>query len=269
MFNNNVSIIFDENPISRAYLNLLISKNYQIKNIIYLGDKNIFPKMINQYLKFHKNNYYAIRFLKKKNIDYFLSQVEEFFNFKKNFIREMYKFNNLNIFKVFYVKNNNINSEKLKNFITEDNSDFFLNTGKQILKSILETRKKFIHIHPAYLPLIRGADGSLHSIAKYNQIASTSFFINSDIDKGKIIFRTKKKFIKFKLKDKDDYNLRELYNLWFCFVDPLIRAEHLKTLFEIKEPDEEKIKVDEYQNSNYYTFMKDLELEQVVKKIFL
>jgi len=31
----------------------------------------------------------------------------------------------------------------------------------------------------------------------------------------------------------------------------------------------EKIKVDEYQNSNYYTFMKDLELEQVVKKIFL
>ena len=39
MFNlNNVTLIFDENPISRAYLNLIVSKNYKIRELIYLGE---------------------------------------------------------------------------------------------------------------------------------------------------------------------------------------------------------------------------------------
>ena len=54
---NNSSIIFDENPISRAYLNLFIIKKIRIKELIYLGEKILIPIKIIQYFKFHRNNF--------------------------------------------------------------------------------------------------------------------------------------------------------------------------------------------------------------------
>ena len=266
---NNSSLIFDENPISRAYLNLFVIKKIRIKELIYLGEKILIPIKIIQYFKFHRNNFYAIKFLKKKDIDYFLIQVEEFFGLDKNFIRNMYQFNNLyKINTVKYINNNKINSENLIKHVNSSSSYLFINTGRQILKQLLLTKKDFLHVHPAYLPLVRGADGSLHSIDRFNHIASSSFFINSEIDKGKIIYKEKKNFLKFKIKNKNDYSLKDLYNLWFSFVDPLLRASHLNNLLEnsnIKNINDVK---KETSDSKYYTFMNESDLDRVFKKIF-
>ena len=58
---------------------------------------------------------------------------------------------------------------------------------------IFKTGKNFIHIHPGYLPEVRGADGLLWSIKEYNKIGVSSFIMNHKIDSGEIIFREKSK----------------------------------------------------------------------------
>jgi len=45
------------------------------------------------------------------------------------------------------------------------------------LKEILNPNLNFFHIHPGYLPDIRGADGSLNSILYSNSIGVTSFLM--------------------------------------------------------------------------------------------
>ena len=110
MFNlNNVTLIFDENPISRAYLNLIVSKNYKIRELIYLGEKYHTRKIIH-FLKFHRNNYLQLNFLKKKILITFKSS-RRIFWFQNSFIKNMYQFNNLyKTNNLTHIKNNKINS---------------------------------------------------------------------------------------------------------------------------------------------------------------
>jgi hypothetical protein len=148
---------------------------------------------------------------------------------------------------------------------------FYLNTGKQILKEILDTKKKFIHIHPGYLPLVKGADGSLHSIDKFDFLGVSSFIMEKKIDHGKIIEREKLSLPYFKLKNFEKYKIADIYRIWFAFVDPLLRTYHLRNLVEKKidihnnqiYPNHTK------ENENYFTFMSNAELERTFKKIFL
>lgn len=272
-----LSLIFDDNPIARAYLYVFLKKNFSNIEIIYLGEKFLLPKNIISFFKFHRNNFYPIKFLKDKNIDYFLDQVEEFFLLEKKFLRKMYDFKNFNQFKkVIYIKNRSINSNELYNAVSINKNNLFLNSGRQILKGLLEINlKKFIHIHPAYLPNIRGADGSLHSIDKENNLGCTSFFMEKKIDSGKIIFRERYDYFKFKLKYLESYKTIDLYRLWFSFVDPIIRATHLiklltsKNLYlEQKKNYKQDIDNIKSLNNNYYTFMNLTQLETVFKKIF-
>ena len=55
----------------------------------------------------------------------------------------------------------------------------------------MELNKKFIHIHPGYLPEIKGADGSLWHINKHNNIGISSFFMSKKIDEGLVIAKEK------------------------------------------------------------------------------
>jgi len=89
---NKISIILDEGPIARAYLNYFLINNSLSNKIIYLVKKSLFPDKLVLYFKFKKNYFYPLKYLKDKNIIYLIEQVEEFFNFKKNFLPSSYKF---------------------------------------------------------------------------------------------------------------------------------------------------------------------------------
>ena len=82
----------------------------------------------------------------------------------------MYLFKNIysmNKIKLF-TNNKSINDESSIKNVNQCNADVFLNTGKQIYKkfSILI---KFIHIHPGFLPEIKGVM-DLFGISKNNLI---------------------------------------------------------------------------------------------------
>ena len=266
---NQVDIILHESPISRAYLKIINEENININNYIYLNSQIFIPNKIKSYLLFKKNNFYALKFLKDKNVLKLITAFEEFFSMSKNFCIDMYNFSNLELEKkITYISNESINSDQLFKRLSNKKfyNRFFLNTGKEILKNILNVNSNFVHIHPGFLPEVRGADGSLNSILFNDSIGVSSFIMGNKIDQGQIIFREKYNCPKFKLDNFHNYDLKDIYRIWYSFFDPLLRASHLKKLYNLND-----ILIDdtlETKKSNYYSFLNSDDLKKVFDKIF-
>lgn len=83
--------------------------------------------------------------------------MEELFELRKNFFFDVYNSHNLNELcnKFYYCNSKKINSKNCQEIIKRVNSKVILNTGKQILREILNLNKQFIHIHPGYLPAVK------------------------------------------------------------------------------------------------------------------
>ena len=123
-----IGIIMDENPISRCYINILKLNNVILKDIILLKEKSFLPNFISLRIHFKKNNYWPLLFLKQKNFLFLAHQIEDYFNFPRNFCREMYKFENINDVcnQIIATNSQDINSENSKNIIKQSEHDFFL-----------------------------------------------------------------------------------------------------------------------------------------------
>ena len=268
---SNLGIIIDDNPISRCYINLLIKYGINVNCVIYLLPKTNFFKKIFTFKNFYKNNYYPLKFLKDKKLQKTISSIEKFFGYDEGFCREMYKFENLYKISnnITYPNDNLINSSRIFDFLKTQKKKIYLNTGKQILKEILNTGHDFIHIHPGYLPKVKGADGTLWHIKNFNYIGVSSFFISSKIDGGKIISREKFSIPNFEINDFKNKDVRTLYRFWYSFFDPLLRGTQLQKLLKIKF-DFNQIKNIDISNekSSYFSFMDEKEKIEIFRKVF-
>lgn len=265
---DNFSLIFLENPIARCYLNCLLDEGMTDLPIIYLGKYSSF-KLSRRY-KFHQNNYHPLNFLKDKSIGTFINEVEDFFKLRKNFFKDAYSYENLNLFNnISFINSNSINSPSVIKNLHIDGSDNYLISYQEILKNVFDTKKNFYHIHPGYLPKVKGADGSLHSVINHNELGASFFKLVKKIDAGQIIHRKLFQFKKISLKGLKKYNNSDLYRLWFSFFDPALRCSVLIDFLNKKFSLDEVIKPINNETSNYYTFMKDEERTKVFKKIFL
>jgi hypothetical protein len=265
----NFSFIFQDGPIGRAYLSYFKIKNYLPKKIFYIYKKNFLPKKLNLQIFFKNQNYYPLKFLKEKNILEFCNEVESFFNFEKNFIKQMYEFNLIDFFdgRIIYIPSENVNSKILIDKIVHTEEMNFINTTNQIYKEILDTKKNFYHIHPGYLPTVRGADGTLNSILQYNNYGVSFFKMTEKIDKGEIYLRKNYEFKKFNLSGYKKYNLKDIYRIWFSFFDPILRC---KLIQDVIESSFHFKKIDTLaEKSNYYSFLKKDDLKKVFDRIFL
>ncbi len=266
---DSVPILYSENPISRAYINVLKELNLFNNEVIFLGTGYKY-KLIHK-LYFRSNIHPANIYLKNKDISYLVHQIEDFFSFRRNFISDMYNFSNILDFKrkSFCVSPSLKDEESIK-FIQEHPSKYFLNTGKEILKDVLNQGKLFYHLHPGYLPKIRGADSSLHSIDKLENFGCTFFLMSAKIDKGKVYNRIELPFKNLKLKNYDKFKLKDLYRIWYYFFDNSLRGylymKLIKEGLSVSSKNEVAINPDE--QSNYYSFMEKKSLERTFKKIY-
>ena len=89
------SLIFEDNPISRCYIKILIESGIKLDNLIVLDGQFFFPKSISLKLSFYKNNYWPLKFLQEKEYLFLSHQIEDYFNFPRNFCKEMYVFKNI------------------------------------------------------------------------------------------------------------------------------------------------------------------------------
>lgn len=271
-----LSLIFFDSPIGRAYLRLIHEENYKLKEIIIIqNSKNKFcPNFLFFKINAYFKNYYALKLIKTNLFKINSKKINNFFLLNENFCKNMYKNIPLKKYfsKVTYINNQSINSEELYNYL-ENRNDLFLYSGGGIIKEkLLGTRNKFIHIHPGFLPLVRGADALLWSILKENHIGVTSFYMNKKIDQGMVIKKEKMNIDNFIFKKNDIcLNFITYYRFIYAFIDPLLRTYHLKKLlldqnFIVNE----KFKNNNPESGNYYSFMgkeKNL-LETTIKKLF-
>ena len=269
----NVGLIVDDNPISRCYINILKTKKIKFKNVVYLSTNTFFFKKFFAKRNYEIKNFYPIQFLKNSSILNIVNKCEEFFDFDSGFCKSMYNFNNIFDItdKVIFANSNSINNPKVLKLLNKLNRTTFFNTGKQILKGVLNTKHKFVHIHPGYLPMVKGADGSLWHIKNFNFLGVSSFFMSNNIDEGKIIYREKIKIPNFNsaIEINKFNNIKEVYRIWFSFFDPLLRGYHFKKLLS-KSFDFESFvfQTGATEEENYYSFMEDNDLSIVFKKVF-
>jgi len=87
---------------------------------------------------------------------------------------------------------------------------------------------RFIHIHPGYLPDIRGADCVLWSTLLTGQCSASSFYLSPGIDTGDIIERSWLPTLDIHV-DVGRYDLKTLYRAVYGFLDPWIRAFVLRS----------------------------------------
>jgi len=94
----NITLLFSENPVARAYLYLFIKKNLISNEIIYLNNKIIFNKF---FLKLRHNTIFrnTKKYLKSSNVLIFIKNIEEYFGLERNFLINMYDFENILRFK--------------------------------------------------------------------------------------------------------------------------------------------------------------------------
>ncbi len=266
-----ISLIFSENPVARAYLYLFIKENFISNKIIYLNKKIIFNNFFLKLL-FKSSFKKTRRYLRSKNVLLFIKNVEKYFNLSENFLIEMYNFENIFKFKnIYFAGSNNIDNKHNIQFFKEIDEQNFLNTGNKILKNIFDTKKNFYHIHPGYLYKVRGADGTLNSIKHFNEIGVSIFLMEKKIDSGKILKRFKMNFDKIYFPNYEKFSSYDLYNIWYSFFDPALRVFLLKKMLD------ENTNLTNFEKNNlgteedrYFSFIDKKEIEGLFSnKIFI
>tara|TARA_B100001121_G_scaffold309162_1_gene335132 strand:+ start:4055 stop:4879 length:825 start_codon:yes stop_codon:yes gene_type:complete len=265
-----ITLIFSENPIARAYLYLLIKKKLFSNKVIYLNNKIIFNKFFLK-LRYYSTFKKTLGYLKSKEILILIKEIEEYFNLEKDFLIDMYTFENIYKLKnIEFAKHQDINNELNIEYFKSLKEKNFLNTSNRIFKSILDTNKNFYHIHPGYMYKVRGADGTLNSIKYYDNVGATFFLMDNKIDNGKIIERFERNFKKIYFPDSLKLKTHDLYNIWFSFFDPAIRVFLLNKMLsdDISLVDYKNINLSKEEN-NYYKFINKSELRDLfINKIF-
>ncbi|MFQ5916309.1 MAG: formyltransferase family protein [Candidatus Binatia bacterium] len=119
----------------------------------------------------------------------------------------------------------------LVNAFTNMGPETVLFTGGGILPSILLDIPglKFLHVHPGYLPYVRGADGLLWSTLVRGRPGVSCFYMASGLDTGDIIAREDFPPLSFDISAHKRPDDQTLYRTIFAFYDPLLRAEMLVT----------------------------------------
>ncbi|MBT4435608.1 hypothetical protein HOD02_04775 [bacterium] len=103
--------------------------------------------------------------------------------------------------------NDNINSDEIIRVIESRPEQVFIFSGyggALLKEKILDTGKKFLHIHGGYLPNYKGSTTNYYSLIGENTIGASAIFLTKEIDCGPILLR--KKFLPPKDRTEIDHN---------------------------------------------------------------
>ena len=121
----------------------------------------------------------------------------------------------------------NLRDPALGEALSRIGSGAVLYTGGGILpRSILAMDGfRFLHVHPGYLPNVRGADGLLWSTLVRGRPAMSCFYMAAGIDTGEVIVAEDYPDLSFDISAQPRPDDQTLYRAMFSFYDPILRAE--------------------------------------------
>lgn len=273
-----LEVLFFEGPIARAYLETIKSLGFMPKKIIHLVSiKDIATKKpVGRFLPFFMRKAYA-NAIQIKKIHYWpkkLSQDhQEIHSELLDNLRDSFGFKKSTLHDAAHLKSLDTYSNNVEQLLIEDLKDpvlfeylsnkaptEFLFTGGGIVPAELFNLKqlKFIHIHPGFLPDIRGADCLLWSVLMTGYASATCFFMNAGIDMGDIINPCW--LPKFKLpKALITLDEKTFYRVLYAYVDPWVRAYVLRnTLLSSFDFKNVKVLKQKEEDGTTFHFMHDL-----------
>jgi len=246
-----IAILFYDGPIARAYLETLSSLGLKPQKIIELVSATdlVSGKPVGRWLPesiripysadIHRSkiHYWPKRILKERAelVDVAFLEIE-----KKLHIPRACLYGAQKLFPLTnYCENietlliTSLRDRKLFDCLSGQPAGAILYTGGGIVpESLLEiSHLKFIHVHPGFLPDIRGADCTLWSILLSGHTSASCFYMSPGIDTGDII-RTF--WLPKLLLDIDTKKLppQLIYRLVYSFLDPWVRAYVLRCVIE-------------------------------------
>ena len=188
----NCTILAYEGPILRAYLSVINALGYKVKRIVklYNGNRKLrwLPKKLRDPLLFSwealRNNYWPLKFIRNKEYALLIGYVTDayklepsfFSNFQKSYVDYSHIAEEICYFDW---EDKGWKHEQLFELLKSFGKQTYLFTGGGLVpRCILELPDtEFVHIHPGFLPYIRGADGILWSVLIRDKPGAACFYM--------------------------------------------------------------------------------------------
>jgi len=249
-----LTVLFYEGPIARAYLETIKSLGFQPARIIELVSAKdiVTKKSVGKWLPKGMRQSYAAsiqrskihywpKYLLKSKADFIhslFSEVQEKFGFSRLQIDNAHSLLPLSNYSqsIESLLIEDLKDVILNNYLTEEVDGAVLYTGGGIVPAELLNieQLKFLHIHPGYLPDIRGADCALWSLLLAGNVSASCFYMSPDIDGGEII--QSQWLPEFSMNvDITDIDHQSLYRVVYAFLDPWIRSFVLREVINHHE----------------------------------
>ena len=261
-----LTVLFYEGPIARAYLATIKSLGLRPQKIIELvsekdvATKKTVGKWLPQGLRTayaaiiqrNKIHYWPKWLLKTKPdfINNIFLEVQNKFGFKKEDIDNANSLSPLSDYSdcVEVLLVDGLSDKRLYQYISEETSGAILFTGGGIISAELLSLEhvKFLHIHPGFLPNIRGADCALWSTLLTGHTSATCFYMSPGIDTGDIISPHWLPALSFDV-NVASLDIQSMYRAVYSFLDPWIRAFVLRDMI--------------HSNTEFYTLVSEPQSE--------
>jgi methionyl-tRNA formyltransferase len=183
----NFSMLLINNNRSKAYLQNLIKNAFIPNKIIVLDDSNVT-------LVEHTENDKLISKDTKQKFIRKLDDLDIDFDEKEHILKTIAE-NNITY---SLVKTLDINSNIVIDEVEQIEDEYVIYSGPGgtiLRKKILSKGKKFIHVHPGWLPQFRGSTTIYYSMLVDSTVGASVILFEEGIDEGPVLYKQKYKII--------------------------------------------------------------------------
>lgn len=250
-----ITVLFYEGPIARAYLETLRHAGYRPQKIIHLiAAKDIATKKpVASWLPENWRKKYAASVQRSKIhhwprhiarrypalLDGILHQLNSALAFPPEVVRAANALSPLGDYAdtIETLLVDNLSDPLLRNHLEEEPASAILYTGGGIVPRSLLTlpQLRFLHIHPGFLPEIRGADCTLWSSLLTGHASASCFYMDPGIDTGDIILPCWLPQLTLPAAESLPSTMR--YRTVYSYIDPWVRAFVLRALLSRQQDD--------------------------------
>ena len=250
-----LTVLHYESPIGRAYLSMLAAHGYKADKIIQMVPSpgrftRILPSSIRlkhaaaqQHLSAHHWPHVLprqfpelCRVVMQKIADTHCLKRGVFDEIRENRPLENYADT------VVRIECAGLKDPGLISLLNENKEQLILFTGGGLVpRTILELPGiRLLHIHPGFLPDVRGADGLLWSMLVRGKPGASGFIMKPGIDEGDLVLAGDFEPLVFERPENNAPDGLTLYRMIFSYYDPIIRAKMLERVLELF-PDPDRI----------------------------
>ncbi len=244
-----LTVLFYEGPIARAYLATLRHLGLRPEKIIELVSSKdlVTGRPVGRWLPNgirlsyaatvqHNKIHYWSKKLSKSHPELIAaigSAVDEKFGFAREVVAGANSFLPLSSYsdRIDSLMVNGLDDPKLFSYLTTEPAAAVLYTGGGIVPAALLqlSHTRLLHIHPGFLPAIRGADCALWSSLLQRRMSASCFYMAPGIDSGDIILSSwlPELSVRGAFSGIDSLSL---YRATYAFIDPWVRAFLLREL---------------------------------------